>query len=67
MGLRDSALDPDELSNARSLLQPAVRRDRAWPALLAALALAVTSVLFASAMVLAPPVTTNHAAQGAPD
>ena len=34
---------------------------------LAATALAVTSVVFATVMVLAPPVQTEHTAQGAPE
>ena len=66
MGLRDSALDAADVARARALLDPAPRRDPMWPALLAATALAVTSVVFATVMVLAPPVQTEHVTQGAP-
>lgn len=67
MTLRDSALDPSELARARALLNPAPRRDPMWPALAAATALAVTSVIFATVMVLAPAVQTEHVVQGAPN
>jgi hypothetical protein len=67
MSMSDSALDPREVARARSLLRTPVRRDPMWPALLAATALAVTSVVFATVMVLAPPVQTEHTAQGAPE
>lgn len=66
MGLRDSALDPDALDRARGLLSAAPGRDPTWPALAAAAALALTSVVFAAMMVLAPPVETHSAASGAP-
>ncbi|MBU1378003.1 MAG: hypothetical protein KKE02_01485 [Alphaproteobacteria bacterium] len=66
MGLRDSALDAADVERARALLNPPARRDPMWPALLAATALAVTSVAFATVMVLAPPLQTEHVAQGAP-
>lgn len=67
MSMSDSALDPEEVARARALLKAPMRRDPMWPALLAATALAVTSVVFATVMVLAPPVTTEHTAQGAPE
>ncbi|MBL8555752.1 MAG: hypothetical protein JNL41_15870 [Phenylobacterium sp.] len=67
MALRDSAMDASEVARARALLQPPARRDPMWPALVAATALALTSVLFATIMVLAPPVTTQHTAESAPD
>ena len=67
MGLADSRLDPVQVAMARSLLKTPVRADPMWPALLAATALALTSVMFAAVAVLAPPVTTEHVAQGAPD
>ena len=67
MSMRDSALDPMQVARARALLKAPVRRDPMWPALLAATALAVTSVVFATVAVLAPPVETEHTAQGAPD
>jgi hypothetical protein len=67
MSMRDSALDPSQVARAHALLKAPVRRDPMWPALLAATALAVTSVVFATVAVLAPPVETEHTAQGAPE
>lgn len=67
MSMSDSALDPGDVARARALLKTPMRRDPMWPALLAATALAVTSVVFATVMVLAPPVQTEHTAQGAPE
>jgi hypothetical protein len=67
MSMGDSALDPREVARARALLKPPVRKDPMWPALLAATALAITSVIFATAMVLAPPLQTEHSALGAPE
>ena len=66
MAIRDSALDPSEVTRARALLKAPVRKDPMWPALVAATALALTSVVFATIMVLAPPVTTEHVAKSAP-
>jgi hypothetical protein len=66
MAMRDSALDASQVARARMLLTSPVRADPMWPALLAATALALTSVVFATVMVLAPPVTTEHVAEGAP-
>ena len=67
MGRFDSRLDPAESARARTLLTPPVRRDRMWPALIAATALALASILFASIAVFAPPVQTEHVADAAPD
>lgn len=66
MALRDSALDPEALDRARGLLSVAPARDATWPALAAAAALALTSVVFAAVMVLAPPVETHSPASAAP-
>jgi len=66
MSMNDSALDASDVARARALLKTPVRRDPMWPALLAATALAVTSVVFATVMVLAPPLQTEHVTQGAP-
>jgi hypothetical protein len=60
-------LQADAMGRARALLEPPRRRDPMWPALLAATALALTSVVFATVMVLAPPVTKEHVVRGAPD
>jgi hypothetical protein len=57
----DSALDPDALALARSLLEPiAPRAPRMWPAVAAALFAAVCALSLAVAMVIAPPVVTDH-------
>lgn len=66
MESRDSALDVAEVERARALLKTPVRQDPMWPALMAATALAVTSVVFATVMVLAPPLQTEHVTRGAP-
>jgi hypothetical protein len=66
MSMNDSALDASEVARARTLLKTPVRRDPMWPALVAATALALTSVIFATVMVLAPPVQTEHTARSAP-
>jgi hypothetical protein len=67
MGLRDSTLDAEALAQARQLLAKPSRRERLWPAVAAAGALAVASLAFATVMILAPPVATEHVAEGAPD
>jgi hypothetical protein len=61
-----AALDRDALARARALLTPPPRPDPMWPALVAATVLAITSVAFATIMVLAPPSVTRHVAEGAP-
>lgn len=66
MSRNDSALDTAEVGRARALLEAPVRRDPMWPALVAATALAVTSIVFATVMVLAPPVQTEHVVESAP-
>ena len=66
MALSDSRLDMRQVATAHALLKTPVRRDRMWPALVAATVLALTSVLFASVAVLAPPVQTQHVVDGAP-
>ncbi|RAK68937.1 hypothetical protein [Phenylobacterium kunshanense] len=67
MTMSDSALDAAAVARARRLLKNPQRKDPMWPALVAATALALTSVVFATIMVLAPPVETAHTAQGAPE
>jgi hypothetical protein len=67
MGMGESVLDKSQMSRARVLLKTPVRGDPMWPALLAATALALMSVTFAAVAVLAPPVQTEHVAQGAPE
>jgi hypothetical protein len=61
MAAADSALDPDALALARTLLAPQARRPpRAWPALAAAAFAAICALSLAVAMVVAPPVVTDH-------
>jgi hypothetical protein len=58
-----SALDADEIARARALLERPLRPARMWPVLAAAAALAVASLAFATAMLTAPPLTSEHPAQ----
>jgi hypothetical protein len=54
------AVDADALARARDLLDRPSRRERMWPALAAAGALAASALAFAAAMITAPPVTSQH-------
>ena len=67
MRVSDSTLDMAALDEARALLVLPSRPEPLWPALVAAIALALSAVAFATAMVLAPPVKTEHVATGAPE
>jgi len=62
----DSVLDREAIARARALLARPATRERAWPAVAAATALALSAMAFATAMVLAPPVITRPMAQSAP-
>ena len=55
------------MARARGLLKPPLRRERAWPALAAAGLLAVSAIAFATAMLMAPPLVSEHAAHRAVD
>ena len=55
-----SALDASEIARARALLKPARAPERMWPVLVAAALLAVSSLGFATAMILAPPSISQH-------
>jgi hypothetical protein len=55
-------LDPIELARARALLRTPVVTDRVWPVLAAAAACAAAALAFAVAMVVAPPLTSEHTA-----
>jgi hypothetical protein len=55
-------LDPHEMARARALLRSPVATDRVWPVLAAAAACAAAALAFAVAMVLAPPLTSEHTA-----
>jgi hypothetical protein len=56
----DSALDRAEMDRARALLKPPKRPERMWPVLGAASLLALSALTFATAMILAPPLTSEH-------
>jgi len=57
-----SALDADALARAKALLVRPRRRDRIWPVLGAAGFLALSALVFAAAMIMAPPVVSEHIA-----
>jgi len=63
MATAPSALGPAALARARGLLKPPLKRERVWPALAAAALLAVAALGFATAMMMAPPLTSVHAAR----
>ena len=62
MATPDSVLDPAQLARARALLARPERPQRMWPVLAAAALLAVSALAFATAMILAPPLTSQHVA-----
>jgi hypothetical protein len=70
MTAHDSSLDAAEVARARALLAPAPApaptHQRLWPVVAAAGALAIASLGFATAMVLAPAVVKQHTARSAP-
>jgi hypothetical protein len=51
------------MARARGLLKAPLKRERAWPALAAAALLAVSALAFATAMVMAPPLVSEHSAR----
>ena len=63
MASRSSALDPDAMAQARALLAKPERKARIWPVLGAAGLLAVSALTFATAMILAPPLVSEHSAK----
>jgi len=67
MAVAASALNSAALARARGLLKPPLRRERVWPALAAAALLAVSALAFATAMVMAPPLVSEHTAHRALD
>jgi len=67
MTTSSSALDPDALARAKALLERPTRPERLWPVIGAAALLAVSAVVFATAMVLAPPLVSQHLAGPTPD
>ena len=59
----DSLLDPAQMQRARALLAPRKPVERLWPSIAAAALLAVSALVFATAMILAPPLLVEHAAR----
>ncbi|HVI30547.1 hypothetical protein [Phenylobacterium sp.] len=57
-----SALDPEALARARTLVTPKPAKERVWPVLAAATLAAVSALTFATAMIIAPPVETEAVA-----
>ncbi|MGZ3376685.1 MAG: hypothetical protein ACXU8S_08820 [Phenylobacterium sp.] len=55
-----SALDPDAMARAKALIAKPARPERMWPVLGAAGFLAIAALTFATAMILAPPLTSEH-------
>ncbi|MGZ6040426.1 MAG: hypothetical protein ACXWKR_17285 [Phenylobacterium sp.] len=58
-----SALDTEAMERARALLQRPDKPQRVWPVLGAAALLAVSAIAFATAMIMAPPLTSEHIAR----
>jgi len=58
-----SVLDPGATAEARALLAPPRRPERLWPVLGAAGLLALSALVFAAAMITAPPLTGDHVTQ----
>ncbi len=55
-----TAIDAEALGRARDLLDRPKRRERIWPVLAAAAAFAVSALMFATAMIAAPPLASEH-------
>ena len=51
------------MARARALLETPKTPERMWPALGAAGLLAVSALTFATAMIMAPPLTSEHVAK----
>ena len=54
------------MAYARALLRAPVARERVWPALAAAGFAAFAALALAGAMIMAPPVTTQHVVERTP-
>lgn len=55
-----TALDAEAMTRARALLSKPERPERLWPVLAAAGLFAFCALSFATAMVLAPPLVSQH-------
>ena len=62
-----SSLDAEALTRARTLLKPPEPRRRTWPVLAAAGMLAGSALALATAMIMAPPLSSGHSYRGAGD
>jgi len=60
MAVADSAIDREALAYARGLLKPPAPRENLWGVIAAAAFAAVSALAFATAMILAPPVTSSR-------
>lgn len=60
MSFTESALDSEAMTRARTLLQKPQPRERIWPVLGAAGLLALSALAFATAMIMAPPLISEH-------
>jgi hypothetical protein len=58
----DSVLNHEDMARARSLLERPKRTERMWPVVGAAALLAISALAFATAMIMAPPLTSEHVA-----
>ncbi len=58
----DSALDPKQMARARASLEGPMRSERIWPVIAAAGLLAISALAFATAMIMAPPLISEHPA-----
>lgn len=66
MTISDSTRDAAALAQARALLARPPRLEPLWPVLTAASVLALNSLVFATAMIVSPPVISRHTAESGP-
>ena len=66
MAINDSALNPEETGRIRQLLAARPKKERMWPLLAAALLAAISALAFATAMIMAPPVVSEHVLRSEP-
>ena len=66
MAINDSTLDALAVGRARTLLARPNPPERLWPVLTAAALLAFSALVFATAMIVSPPLVSQHTAKTAP-
>ena len=66
MAMSDSSLDAAAVGRARTLLARPNPPERLWPVLTAAALLALSSLIFATAMIVSPPLVSHHTAKTVP-